>query len=145
MMESEINGSMDTVQEASEESFPASDAPAWAMGTEDEAASDPVETGAVEFNEAENRFKLSSGGQTAYLTFRRRPNTIVFVHVEVPGDLAGRGIGSQLSQAGLEFARDQGLQVVPLCPFVAKYIARHPEFLKLVPAEHRARVDASNL
>jgi uncharacterized protein len=134
-MEREPDSSTDPVQEASEESFPASDSPAWAMSR------DALENNRVENNEAESRFKLSTGGQTAYLTYRRRPNAIVFVHVEVPADLAGRGIGSQLAQAGLEFARDQGLQVVPLCPFVSKYISGHRQYIDLVAAEHRARVE----
>jgi len=32
----------------------------------------------------------------------------------------------------LEAAREQGKQVVPLCPFVAAYIKRHPEYQPLV-------------
>jgi hypothetical protein len=33
--------------------------------------------------------------------------------------------------------------VVPLCPFVADYIKRHPEFVDLVAEEHRSRVSAT--
>jgi predicted GNAT family acetyltransferase len=33
--------------------------------------------------------------------------------------------------------------VVPLCPFVADYIKRHPEFVDLVAEEHRSRVAAT--
>ena len=42
--------------------------------------------------------------------------------------LRGRGIASRLVQGALESARAAGLKVVPRCPFVSAYIAKHPEF-----------------
>jgi uncharacterized protein len=131
-MEPELDNSTDPVDEASEESFPASDSPAFAMGGD-----------VVRNNEAEHRFELPADGKIAYLTYRRRPQAIVFVHVEVPAELEGHGLGSKLARAGLEFARDQSLQVVPMCPFVAKYISRHREYMDLVPAEYRSRLESS--
>ena len=38
--------------------------------------------------------------------------------------------------------RRQGLEVVPLCPFVAHYIATHPELQDLLATRHRDRVAA---
>jgi uncharacterized protein len=35
----------------------------------------------------------------------------------------------------LDDIRSRGLQVVPLCPFVAAYIRRHPEYEDLVTRE----------
>jgi predicted GNAT family acetyltransferase len=32
----------------------------------------------------------------------------------------------------LDYARTQGLQVVPLCSFIAGYIRKHPEYQDLV-------------
>nr|MDQ2879460.1 N-acetyltransferase [Pseudomonadota bacterium] len=32
----------------------------------------------------------------------------------------------------LDSARDRGLKVVPQCPFVAAYIAKHPEYRGLL-------------
>jgi predicted GNAT family acetyltransferase len=132
-MKPEPDNSMDPVDEASEESFPASDSPAYPAPSEE-----------VEHKEAASRFEWSPDGKSAYLTYRRRSNAIVFVHVEVPPELEGRGVGSKLARAGLEFARAQRLEVIPMCPFVAKYISRHREYLDLVPAEHRSRVESPN-
>ena len=42
--------------------------------------------------------------------------------------------------AQLEYARQERLNVVPLCPFVASYIRRHQEYLDLVSPERRAAV-----
>ena len=49
----------------------------------------------------------------------------------------GRGCGSRLAAAALEDARREGLDVVPLCPFIARYIERHPEYEQLVAPGYR--------
>ena len=36
-----------------------------------------------------------------------------------------------MAHAGLEYARSEHLAVIALCPFVASYIARHPEYQAL--------------
>ena len=48
----------------------------------------------------------------------------------------------KLVRAGIEFAREQGLAVVPLCPFATDYIRRHQEYVDLVHPDYRARVTA---
>jgi len=41
-------------------------------------------------------------------------------------------------------ARRDGLSVLPFCPFVRGYIARHPEDVELVPADLRAHFDLAD-
>jgi predicted GNAT family acetyltransferase len=57
---------------------------------------------------------------------------ITFTHTEVPAEISGHGVGSQLVRGALEAARAQGLKVVPKCPFVAAYMAKHAEFNDLL-------------
>lgn len=85
-------------------------------------------------NEAAHRFEVVEEGHLAELDYQRQGNRIVFTHTGVPAALEGRGIGGALARAGLEFARANDLQVVPLCPFVRSYIERKPEYQPLVSA-----------
>ncbi len=64
---------------------------------------------------------------------------IAFNHTEVDDEFEGRGLGSQLAQAALDAARDEGLDVLPFCPFIKAWIGKHPEYLDLVPADQRER------
>lgn len=54
---------------------------------------------------------------------------IVFTHTEVDPKVGGRGLGTQLVAGALEDARDRGQAIVPICPFVARYVHAHREFL----------------
>jgi predicted GNAT family acetyltransferase len=69
--------------------------------------------------------------------YRRRDGRIAFTHTEVDEALAGRGFGSRLAAAALDDAARQGLDVVPLCPFIARYIERHTEYAGLLPKGYR--------
>jgi predicted GNAT family acetyltransferase len=79
-------------------------------------------------NVAEQRFELSTGAGVAFSEYALRGDVLEVRHTEVPPELEGQGIGSQLARGVLEHARARGLQVLPRCPFVAAYMRRHPEF-----------------
>lgn len=86
----------------------------------------------VNNNADQERFIVRSDGNTAFLKYQLRGDTIMFIHTEVPSELEGQGIGSALAKTGLEYARVHHLKVVPLCPFVRSYIKRHTEYQDLV-------------
>ena len=56
----------------------------------------------------------------------------VVTHTEVDDAMEGRGVGSALARAVLDDAREQGVAVLPLCPFVRDWIARHADYQDLV-------------
>ena len=63
--------------------------------------------------------------------------TVIPKQISVSGPLVATspvrtGVASHLAQVALDDARAQGLRVIPRCPFVADYIARHPEYADLV-------------
>ena len=69
---------------------------------------------------------------TAEMNYRREDNQMIITHIGVPRALEGRGIGSALAKAGLEYAMQMKLEVVPLCSFARRYIERTPEYQPLV-------------
>ena len=55
----------------------------------------------------------------------------------MPEEISGHGIAGKMAQTALEYARAERLEVVPLCPYVAAYIKRHPEYKDLVSERYR--------
>lgn len=86
----------------------------------------------VKHNEDANRFEVALGDQIGEMVYSKRTGNYVFLHTEVPKEHGGRGIADKMAKFALETARSEGVKVVPLCPFVKKYIARHPEYEELV-------------
>ncbi|GJM41293.1 MAG: N-acetyltransferase [Ardenticatenaceae bacterium] len=83
-------------------------------------------------NEAEKRFEVEVDGKVALLEYIRAGQNISYTHTEVPRELEHKGIGSKLAQHALDFARNNGLKVIPVCPFVTNYLRTHPEYQPLV-------------
>lgn len=91
----------------------------------------------VSNNRQAQRYEVVVGDALAMIEYGRMDQSIVFTHTEVPPALEGRGIAQKMAQTALEDARDQHLLVVPLCPFVAKYMRRHPEYQDLIDPAFR--------
>ena len=114
------------VDEASEESFPASDAPANTVETGIRIANPyTTDIGDVSDNAAQSRFELNIDGHVAYLTYERRPDTLTLVHTEVPVEIRGRHIGDRLVEAALAIGRSEGRRLVVVCPLARAYLRRH--------------------
>jgi predicted GNAT family acetyltransferase len=79
-------------------------------------------------NPGQQRYELDLGDEMAVAYYRLTPGLITFTHTEVPVALWGQGIGSRLVRGVLDAARARGLKVVPKCPFISAFIAKHPEF-----------------
>lgn len=86
----------------------------------------------VQDNVARQRYELNVEGGLAFIDYRRDGSVVALVHAEVPVPLQGRGLGSQLARGTLELVRARGERVIPICPFIVDYLARHPEFRTLV-------------
>ena len=68
-----------------------------------------------------------------FAEYQLTPTLIVFTHTEVEPRCEGMGIGSALARFALDDTRDQGTRhVLPLCPFIKAWIARHPDYIDLV-------------
>lgn len=84
-------------------------------------------------NSPENRYEFRIGEEIAKIEYiKTKNNEIYLTHTEVPVSLEGRGIGSQLIEKTLQNIELQELRLVPLCPFVAGYIQKHPDWRRIV-------------
>jgi uncharacterized protein len=83
-------------------------------------------------NTEARRFEIHYGDDMARLEYHLRGPSIIYTHTVVPIVLEGHGIAGRLAKEALDYARESGLSVVPLCPYVADYIEKHPEYGDLV-------------
>ena len=75
-----------------------------------------------------HEFVLRLDGQRrGYLEYSRPDVGIMHIeYVEVTPELRGSGLGRQLVQKAVEFARESNLRVVPICPYARAVIQRDP-------------------
>lgn len=79
-------------------------------------------------NPEQHRYEALVDGEVAgFVDYRDRGRRIL-VHTEVDPAYGGKGIGNRLAAGALDHAREAGLRVVPRCPFIRAFIARHPEY-----------------
>lgn len=90
-------------------------------------------------NEAVNRFEIDLGDGLAMLEYIRQPRGLILTHTEVPEAHENQGIGGRLVRHVLDHARENGLTIVPLCPFVAAFIHRNPVYADLVDERMRPK------
>jgi uncharacterized protein len=80
-----------------------------------------------------NRYEARFGDKVAgFAEYTLDGDRIVFTHTVVDPAYEGEGVGSTLARAALDDARARALIVVPRCPFIRGWIARHPDYANLV-------------
>jgi predicted GNAT family acetyltransferase len=83
-------------------------------------------------NKATKQYEFHIDGLIPRIMYQKSGDKIFLIHTEVPLELGGKGIANQLVKKVLEDTQKRGLKLVPLCPFVKKYLQRHPEWEFLV-------------
>ncbi len=82
--------------------------------------------------EDQRKFQTEIEEKKGFVEYLQVGKRIIFTHTEVDPALEGQGIASQLARHALEYAREKEFEVMPLCPYIAGYIKRHPEYRPLV-------------
>ena len=77
-----------------------------------------------------NRYVLAEGDEfLGEIEFQVQGNTLLLLRAEVPLEKRGQGLGIPLTWGTLEAIRDEGTYTVtPICPYIAKYMMKNPEF-----------------
>lgn len=81
---------------------------------------DNREQGVFFLNNAENT-------RLAEMTYQyRNAETIVIDHTFVDPSLRGQGVAKQLFDAGIQFARENQLKIIPICSYAVTMFQRDP-------------------
>lgn len=84
-------------------------------------------------NPDRHRYELRVGDAVAgFADYRDADGVRTFTHTEVDPSHEGEGLGSRLAAGALDDTRARQLGVAPVCPFIAAYIERHPDYADLV-------------
>jgi len=84
----------------------------------------------VEYNEKKGSFYVTINEKVeAQMTFVfAGENKIIIDHTEVNSGNNGKGFGKKMVQKAVEFAREKGISILPLCPFAKNVFDKNPEF-----------------
>lgn len=83
-------------------------------------------------NKEAKQYEMQVEDSIVRIEYIRALNKIYLTHTEVPQSLEGKGLGSLIVKKALEDIDKRELTLIPMCPFVAGYIKKHPEWKKLV-------------
>lgn len=86
----------------------------------------------TEHNKEESRFEICIDGELAVVEYEVQDNCLTVTHTGVPKSLSGQGIAALLTKDLLDYARENGLKIIPLCSYAEAYIKRHAEYQDLL-------------
>ena len=92
---------------------------------------------AIKNNTHHHQFELVTDGKRSIVAYQKvDDDTLALTHTEVDPSLEGHGVGSKLVEDVLQYVEQNNLKIVPLCPFVAVYLKRHPDLNRVVSTEY---------
>lgn len=85
----------------------------------------PVVTHAPE----RHRFEIALGGQrVGVAAYVEDGDRRIFHHTQIDDAHGGRGLAGTLVREALTATRDDGLRIVPVCPYVRRWVGSHDGF-----------------
>lgn len=76
-----------------------------------------------------NRFEIHEDSQLAgFAEYRDHGGQRIFHHTEIGEQFGGKGLATKLIRGALTETAAAGLRIVPVCPFVAKFVDKHDDF-----------------
>lgn len=80
-----------------------------------------------------DRYELRLDGEVVgVLAYRQDRDVLDLLHTEVDDGHEGEGLGGTLVAGALEDVRSRGVTIRPTCPFVGKWLEKHPDQQDLV-------------
>jgi len=80
-----------------------------------------------------NQFYLEFEGKRAFLDYKEIDNKLLeYYQTFVPRALRKQGLASLVVYAALEYAKNNGIKIIPVCSFVKHFIETHKVYHDLV-------------
>ncbi len=84
----------------------------------------------IEYKKEEKRFVAYDGdkevGESTYS--QSLENLIIIDHTFVEDEYTGQGIAGKLIENTVNYAKENGIKIIPLCPTARIMFDRHPEY-----------------
>lgn len=79
----------------------------------------------IQHDLADKQFYVTIDGSRAYLAYMDLGRkTLDIYRTFVPNALRGKGLAAKLTERALQFANEEGYQVIPSCSYVERYMQR---------------------
>ena len=88
-------------------------------------------------NADRHQYELPIEDDVAVVTYNLSAPNLMITETLVPERLEGRGIASRLAKHVLADAKARELLILPVCPFFAAYLQKHPEHADVVHPTYR--------
>ncbi|MFT4019575.1 N-acetyltransferase [Terrimonas sp.] len=88
-------------------------------------------------NTRENRFEMVVDGATSIIEYRQLPGALALLHTEVPQILEGKGVAAAIVEKTFNYAKENNVKIIPLCPYVLVYLKKHPEWNILIHEDYK--------
>lgn len=83
------------------------------------------------------RYELAVDGGTVVATYNLVDGGVMITETITPVSLEGQGHASALARQVLADIEGRGLKILPVCPFFAGWLKRHPEYAETVHPTYR--------
>lgn len=85
----------------------------------------------IKQEESENKGKFfihENGQEVGLMTYSiAGTDKIIIDHTEVDDSMQGQGLGHKLVKAAVDYAKNNNIKIVPLCPFAKNIFDNKPE------------------
>lgn len=86
----------------------------------------------IQLDEKRKKFFAVENGIECYISYEKPDDkTLDLQHTIVPKELGGRGYAAELAEYALNYARENGMKVIPTCSYIHAYFEKHPELMNL--------------
>lgn len=88
----------------------------------------------IQHHQNQKEFVIEINGKKAVLQYEilNAGKVLDYYRTFVPPEFRGQKIGEQIVKFALDYVRDNHLKVIPSCPFVQRFIDRHPDYQGLI-------------